>query len=177
MNESKNLLVIDSESLNLQTSHVFVLHFELLLNSYFLPMIRSHPYQERVARQWLCIEIAINLPKRRRSSNLDRAPVSIYKNDYFGFLFWYSLALMSIFPVSTVVFPKSEKLQLISLRSAGHQTAFMLVFLTSLYMWTRFSKDSLAFMNLLFGICYLLQRRYVSFWSCNNKSCQLKSHI
>ena len=60
MNESKNLLAIDSESLNLQISHVFVLHFELLLNSYFLPMIRSHPYQERVARQWLCIEITIN---------------------------------------------------------------------------------------------------------------------
>ena len=69
MNESKNLLAIDSESLNLQTSHVFVLQFELLLNSYFLPMIRSHPYQERVARQWLCIEITINLPKKRWSSN------------------------------------------------------------------------------------------------------------
>ena len=78
MNESKNLLAIDSESLNLQTSHVFVLHFESLLNSYFLPMIRSHPYQERVARQWLCIEITINLPKKRWSSNRLHACFSFF---------------------------------------------------------------------------------------------------
>ena len=40
-------------------------------------------------------------------THLDRAPFQ-YQNDYFDLLFWYSLLMMSISPVSTAIFPKSE---------------------------------------------------------------------
>ena len=113
---------------------------------------------------WLLRDGQGRLAPQKQRACLDRAPFQD-QNDYLDLLFWYSLALMIISPVSTVIFPNSETA--ILSRLAPPRKAPICVLFPS-FRWNADFSCKLALWDFSLASLHMKQGFPVHPWSINN---------